>query len=74
MVRLLLIPKIQKICGTDKLDYTACLRQAGEILSDRVASEELHDNKFGLNQLMRNKAVHLLALFLMVYIGIEVTI
>jgi fucose permease len=57
--------------GTDN-GLTVCLRQAGEMLSDRVASEELHDNKFG--QLMRNKTVHLLALFLVVYIGVEVTI
>jgi fucose permease len=62
-----------KRCGTNKLDgLTACLRRAGEILSDRVASEELHDDKF--SQLMRNKTVHLLALFLVVYIGVEVTI
>ena len=30
------------------------------------------DDKF--SQLMRNKTVHLLSLFLMVYIGVEVTI
>ena len=42
------------------------------MLSDNVASEELHDDKFG--QLMRNKTVHLLALFLVMYIGVEVTI
>ena len=53
------------------MDLTVCLRQAGETLSERVASEEPHDDKFG--QLMRNKAVHLLALFLVMYIGIEVT-
>ena len=34
--------------------------------------EENNDDKFG--QLMRKKTVHLLALFLMVYIGVEVTI
>jgi len=49
-----------------------CLRRAGEILPDNTAIEETNDDKFG--QLMRNKAVHLLALFLMVYIGVEVTI
>jgi fucose permease len=65
------MPKFKK-CGTDN-GLTACLQRAGEILSDRVANEEeLHDDKF--SQLMRNKAVHLLALFLVVYIGIEVTI
>ena len=51
---------------------TACLRRAGEILPDKTANEESNDDKFG--QLMRNKTVHLLALFLMVYIGVEVTI
>ena len=54
------------------MDWTACRRRAGEIVSDWVASEVLHDDKFG--QLMRNKTVHLLALFLVMYIGVEVTI
>jgi fucose permease len=50
---------------------TVCLRRAGEILPDKPI-EEYNDDKFG--QLMRSKAVHLLALFVMVYIGVEVTI
>jgi hypothetical protein len=56
-----------------KASITVCLRRAGEILPDKTAiDEESNDDKFG--QLMRNKTVHLLALFLMVYIGVEVTI
>ena len=51
---------------------TVCLRRAGEILPDRNAIEENNDDKFA--QLMRSKTVHLLALFVMVYIGVEVTI
>ena len=51
---------------------TVCLRQAGEILPDKTEIEENNENKF--SQLMRNKTVHLLALFLMFFIGIEVTI
>ena len=52
---------------------TACLRRAGEILPDKTTSGEIYENsKF--SQLMKNKAVHLLAFFLMVYIGVEVTI
>ena len=52
---------------------TVCLRRAGEIIPDKTAiDEDNDDDKFG--QLMRNKTVHLLALFLMVYIGVEVTI
>ena len=35
-------------------------------------TEGIQDDKFG--QLMKNNTVHLLALFLMVYVGIEVTI
>ena len=54
------------------MGYIVCLRRAGEILSDRVASEELHDDKF--SQLMRSKTVHLLALFLVMFNGVEVTI
>ena len=52
---------------------TACLRQAGEIIPDKTASDEVDEsNKF--SQLMKNKTVHLLAAFLMVYIGAEITI
>ena len=52
---------------------TACLRRAGEILPVKIAGGEIYENnKF--SQLMKNKTVHLLALFLMVYIGVEVTI
>ena len=52
---------------------TACLRQAGEIIPDKTARDEVDEsNKF--SQLMKNKTVHLLAAFLMVYIGAEITI
>ena len=51
---------------------TECLRRAGEILPDRTAIEEINDSKFG--QLIRNKTVQLLSLFLMLYMGVEVTI
>ena len=49
-----------------------CLLRAGEIFPDKIATDENNDDKFG--QLMRNKTVHLLAIFLMVYIEVEVTI
>lgn len=59
------------ICTIDyQIKLTECLRQAGEVVPDE--SEEIHDNKFG--QLMKNKTAHLLAFFLMIYIGVEVTI
>jgi len=48
-----------------------CLRRAGEIISKTLPSEK-HEAKF--SQLMKNKTVGLLALFLMIYIGLEVTI
>ena len=51
----------------------ACLLRAGEILPDKkISSEEMQED--GFIQLMKNKTVHLLAVFIMVYIGIEVTI
>ena len=56
----------------NEVSITVCLRQAGEILPDKTAIEENSDDKF--SQLMRSKAVHLLALFVMVYIGVEVTV
>ena len=51
---------------------TVCLRQAGEVHPDKIPGEEIQENKF--SQLMKNKNVHLFALFLMVYTGIEITI
>ena len=42
------------------------------MLPDKTAIEEINDDKF--HQFMRNKIVHLLALFLMVFIGIEITL
>ncbi|KAF8805063.1 hypothetical protein BYT27DRAFT_7193599 [Phlegmacium glaucopus] len=48
-----------------------CLKQAGETVPNKT-EEIQHDNKFG--QLMKYKSVHFLALFLVVYIGVEVMI
>lgn len=50
-----------------KLD---CLLQAGETIAQKVAGED--DHKF--RQIMQTKAVHLLAIFVLVYVGVEVTI
>jgi hypothetical protein len=55
-----------------KINITVCLRRAGEILPDKNSIEDINDNQ-KFSQLMRNKTVHLLALFLAVFIGIEVT-
>ena len=49
---------------------TECLQKAGEVVPNKT--EEIHDNKFG--DLMKNKTVHFLSLFIMVYAGVEVTI
>ncbi|KAJ3505313.1 hypothetical protein NLJ89_g7482 [Agrocybe chaxingu] len=51
-------------------DQDHCLAQAGEIVPDKT--EDAPGATYG--ELLRLKAVHLLALFLLVYIGIEVTI
>lgn len=48
-----------------------CLAQGGEIIPDRP-DNSAEEGKF--SQLMRLKAAHLLAIFLLVYIGVEVTI
>ena len=48
---------------------TECLRQAGEL---PVKTQEIYENKF--LQLINNKTVHFLALFITVYVGVEVTI
>jgi len=46
-----------------------CLRQAGEVPPDKI--KEIHQDKF--IQLMGNKTVHLLALFVMFYVAVELT-
>lgn len=51
---------------------TACRREVGEIVHPRTVEEASPMAQFG--QMMTHKAVHLLSLFLMVYIGAEVTI
>ncbi|KAF8903921.1 MFS general substrate transporter [Gymnopilus junonius] len=47
-----------------------CLRQAGEVIIERTPTSE--ENTF--RQVMRTRAVHLLAIFILVYVGVEVTI
>lgn len=48
-----------------------CLKEAGEIVPDHVENTS-GDSKY--TQMLRVRAVHLLALFLILYIGVEVTI
>ena len=48
-----------------------CLAQGGEIIPDKPDNPS-EEGKY--SQLLRLKATHLLALFLLVYIGVEVTI
>ncbi|CAA7269995.1 unnamed protein product [Cyclocybe aegerita] len=47
-----------------------CLRQAGEVIPERTAESEQGTFK----TVMRTKAVHLLAVFILIYVGVEVTI
>jgi hypothetical protein len=50
---------------------TVCRQEVGEVVHPRT-EEDSPLAKFG--QMMTHKAVHLLSIFLMVYIGVEVTI
>ena len=51
----------------------ACLRRVGEIHLVKSSSKEVNDNgKF--SQIIMNRTVHLLSIFLMIYIEVEVTI
>ncbi|KDR80389.1 hypothetical protein GALMADRAFT_223273 [Galerina marginata CBS 339.88] len=54
-----------KLKGQDE-----CLEQAGEVIPEKSAASE--ENTF--RQVMRTRAVHLLAFFILVYVGVEVTI
>jgi fucose permease len=49
-----------------------CRREIGEIVHPRNVEDDSPLKKFG--HMMTNKAVHLLSIFLLVYIGVEVTI
>ena len=49
---------------------TECLRQAGEVATSKT--QEIDENKFV--QLIKNKTVCFLALFITFYVGVEVTI
>jgi fucose permease len=51
---------------------TECLRKAGEVAPGKA--REIYENKNKFRQLVKNKTVHFLALFIMVYVGAEVTI
>lgn len=48
---------------------TECLKLAGEVIPDRVAGEE-----GTFKDVMNCQAVHLLAFFILIYVGVEVTI
>ncbi|KAH9478786.1 hypothetical protein JR316_0009247 [Psilocybe cubensis] len=50
-----------------------CLKEAGEIIPETTA-EEKEQNKSTFKTVMRTQAVHLLAFFILVYVGVEVTI
>ncbi|KIM47167.1 hypothetical protein M413DRAFT_16581 [Hebeloma cylindrosporum] len=47
-----------------------CLEEAGEIIPEKTAESEAGTFK----QVLRTKAVHLLAFFILIYVGVEVTI
>ncbi|KAH9478785.1 Bypass of stop codon protein 6 [Psilocybe cubensis] len=52
-----------------------CLLEAGEVVPEKSAVQEEQtrtQNTFGL--VMRNRSVHLIAFFILVYVGVEVTI
>jgi fucose permease len=53
------------------LYYIECLAQIGQIAGEPEASSS---NESKMRQMFRLKAVHLLALFILVYVGVEVTI
>ncbi|KAF9553571.1 MFS general substrate transporter [Agrocybe pediades] len=47
----------------------ACLRKAGEVVPERA-----EDENSSFSAVMKTKAVHLLAFFIFVYVGVEVTV
>ncbi|KAJ3516394.1 hypothetical protein NLJ89_g1148 [Agrocybe chaxingu] len=61
----ILLVLVFKLKGQDE-----CLRQAGEIVPERTTENEQGTFK----TVMRTKAVHLLAVFILIYVGVEVTI
>ncbi len=49
-----------------------CLALAGEVIPESTSVTE--ENTSNLRNVMRSRAVHLLALFTLIYVGVEVTI
>ncbi|KAH6917868.1 major facilitator superfamily domain-containing protein [Coprinopsis sp. MPI-PUGE-AT-0042] len=52
-------------------DQETCLRKAGEPVAGHANG---HDDQNSFKQIMTTKAVHFLAFFILVYVGVEVTI
>ena len=64
-------PDTERTDTDGPLMITDCLREVGEVIPDRTAEVA---NKGKFSQMMSYKAVHLLSLFLLIYVGAEVTI
>jgi fucose permease len=51
-----------------------CLRSAGEPVFESTTENAEERNKPSLQKVFKMKAVHLLAFFVLIYVGVEVTI
>ncbi|KAF9528651.1 MFS general substrate transporter [Crepidotus variabilis] len=49
-----------------------CLTSAGEVIPETSAGQDITTSSF--HQVLRTKAVHLIAIFILIYVGVEVTI
>ncbi|KAG6902165.1 hypothetical protein C0995_003639 [Termitomyces sp. Mi166 len=51
-----------------------CLREAGQVIPERLTTEQSTNDKSTFRQILGHKTVHLLAFYILVYVGVEVTI
>ena len=65
------LPKLKDIV-IDFRFSVECLALAGEVIPESTSGSE--ENTSNLRNVMRSRAVHLLALFILIYVGVEVTI
>lgn len=62
------VSRVSDVC-TDKA-IPECLTEAGEVVPERTSASE----EATFKQVLRTRAVHFLAFFVFVYVGVEVTI
>ncbi len=59
-------------CSTIQCTSLECLELAGEVIPEKTTGIE--DQTSNFRKVWKTKAVHLLSVFILIYVGVEVTI